>query len=161
LEPRMRQELPPGHYAFASLTSEKSLMAQAQGDLPTALKLADQAVDIDEASIKAGKQGAAYLPVLLVRRSAVELDMGKPNQAADDAGRALHLLLVGLQSGMLSSNVGRAYLTLGKALAALGKSEESRKAFLEAAKQLQDTLGPDHPDTRSAWQLAQVNPPQS
>jgi eukaryotic-like serine/threonine-protein kinase len=161
LEPRMRQELPPGHYAFASLTSEKSLMAQAQGDLPTALKLADQAVDIDEASIKAGKQGAAYLPVLLVRRSAVELDMGKPNQAADDAGRALQLLLVGLQSGMLSSNVGRAYLTLGKALAAQGKSEESRKAFLEAAKQLQDTLGPDHPDTRSAWQLAQVNPPQS
>jgi eukaryotic-like serine/threonine-protein kinase len=161
LEPRMRQELPPGHYAFAAVISEKSLLAQAQGDFPTALKFADQALGIDQASIKAGQQGAAFLPLLLVRRAGVELDMGKQDQAAADASQALSLMQAGMQSGMLSSNVGRVYLTLGKALRAQGKTEESRKAFLEAAKQLQDTLGPNHPDARTAWQLAQSGPPQS
>jgi tetratricopeptide (TPR) repeat protein len=161
LEPRMRQELPPGHYAFAAVISEKSLLAQAQGDFPAALKLADQALGIDQASIKAGQQGAAFLPLLLVRRAGVELDMGKQDQAAADASQALTLMQAGMQSGMLSSNVGRVYLTLGKALRAQAKNDESHKALLEAAKQLQDTLGPNHPDTRTAWQLAQSNPPQS
>jgi serine/threonine-protein kinase len=161
LEPRLRQELPPGHYAFGAVTSERSLLAQAQGDLPTALKLADQALEIARDSIKAGPQGAAVLPLLLVRRAGVELEMGKQDQAAADASQALNLMQAKMQSGMLSSNVGHVYLTLGKALRAQGKTEESRKAFLEAGKQLQDTLGPNHPDTRSAWQLAQSNPPQS
>ena len=150
IEPKLRQQLPPGHYAFASLTSDKALLAQAEGDLPTALQLANRAVEIDEASIKTGGQGAAYLPLLLVRRSAVELDLHRISEAEADAGSALKLLLTALQPGTLSSQIGRAYLARARALQLEGKSQEARASFQAAAEHLQATLGPDHPDTRSA-----------
>src|SRR5262249_39498789 len=65
VEPRLRRVLPPGHIAFASLTSEQSLLQQARGDLPSALELANQAIAITEAAIKAGKQGADFLSIAL------------------------------------------------------------------------------------------------
>jgi serine/threonine-protein kinase len=155
VEPRMRRTLPPGHYRFASLTSDKALLAQAKGDLPTALRLADQAVALDEAAIKAGGQGAVFLPILLVRRSAVELEAGQRDQAAADAARALDLLPTATQPGTFSCNTGRAYLALGRALQSQGKLDQAHAAFRSAAEHLQSTLGPDHPDTRSARQLAE------
>ncbi len=157
LEPRMHRELPPGHYAFAVLISDKALLARAEGDLPTAWQLANQAVAMDESAINAGRQGASYLPALLVRRSAADLDVGKWDQAAADAARALQLLRATTQPGTLSSNLGRAYLALGRARQAQGKTEEARSAFLAAAENLQDTLGPDHADTRTAHHLADAS----
>jgi eukaryotic-like serine/threonine-protein kinase len=156
LEPRKRRELPKGHYAFAVLTSDKALLARAEGDLPTAWQLANQAVALDESAIKAGRQGASYLPALLVRRSAVDLDVGNLDQAAADAARALELLRATMQPGTLSSNLGRAYLALRSALQTQGKTE-ARSAFLAAAENLQDTLGPDHADIRTARQLADAS----
>ena len=157
LEPSMRRTLPPGHYAFASLTSDKALLAQAQGDLPTALQLANQAVAMDESAIKAGGQGAIYLPLLLVRRSALELASGKADLAAADATRALDLLRTNMQAGSLSSNMGRAYLALARAQQAQGKSDEARAAFRSAAENLQASVGPDHQDTRTAVRLAKLD----
>ena len=61
-EPRLRKDLPPGHYAFASLLSERSLLELERGDLPKALRLASQAVDAVEAANKAGKAGRNFLP---------------------------------------------------------------------------------------------------
>jgi serine/threonine-protein kinase len=156
VEPRMRRALPPGHYRFASLTSDKALLVQAKGDLSTALQLSDQAVTLDEAAIKSGGQGAAFLPILLVRRSAVELEVGRREQAAADAARALDLLQSAAQPGTFSCNTGRAYLALGGALQSQGKLDEAHAAFGSAAEHLQGTLGPDHPDTRSARQLAEL-----
>ena len=156
VEPRLRRTLPPGHYAFSSLASEQSLIALARGDPRTALRLADQALVIDEAAIKAGGQGAGALPIVLIRRSAVELEVGRPDQAAADAARALSLLQASTQPGASSCNLGRAYLTLGRALQAQGKHDEARAAARSAVEQFQSTLGPDHPDTRSARQLAQA-----
>ena len=72
-EPRMRKSLPAGHYAFASLVSERSLNAVAEGDIPEGMRLADEAVAIAETSIKNGHAGAILMPTLLVRRSNVEL----------------------------------------------------------------------------------------
>jgi tetratricopeptide (TPR) repeat protein len=155
LEPRMRHLLPPEHYAFASLASDKGLLAQAEGHLETALQLADEAVVIDQASIARGGQCAAYLPTLLMRRSAAELASGKSEQAAEDAGRALELLQSTTATGKSSSNLGRAYLAVGRALQALSKLEEARGAFRSAAEQLEGTLGVDHPDTILARQLAE------
>jgi tetratricopeptide (TPR) repeat protein len=156
VEPRMRRHLPPGYYGFAALASDKALLAQAKGDLPAALQLANQAVTIDEAAIKAGGQGTPYLPILLVRRSAVELEVRQRDQAAADAARALSLLHTTTQPGTLSSNTGRAYLALGRALQAQDKRNEARAAFRSAAEHLQDTLGANHPDTRSARQQAEL-----
>jgi eukaryotic-like serine/threonine-protein kinase len=154
LEPRMRHLLPPKHYAFASLASDKGLLAQAEGDSETALQLADEAVAIDEASIARGGQCAAYLPTLLMRRSAAELALGKREQAAADAGRALEMLRSTTAAGTSSSNLGRAYLVQGRALQAVSRPEEARDAFRSAAEQLEGTLGVDHPDTIMARQLA-------
>lgn len=153
MEPQLRRALPPGHYAFASFASDKSQLAQAQGNLPLALQLANEAVAIDEAAIKAGGQGKIYLPTLLVRRSAVELEMGNRDQAAADAARAVELLHANLEPGTKSSNLGRAYLALGRALAAQGKNEEARLISRAAVENLEVSVGTHHPDTRSAERL--------
>ena len=77
-EPWLRKNLPPGHYALGAFASQQSLLAAAQGDWTRAQDLADSAVSIVESAAKAGKQGADYVPVLLVRRSDVELARGAP-----------------------------------------------------------------------------------
>jgi eukaryotic-like serine/threonine-protein kinase len=156
LEPRMRHLLPPEHYAFASLASDKGLLALAEGDESRAFQFANQAIAIDEASIARGGPCAAYLPVLLVRRSAVELALGKRDAAAEGAGRALELLKSTTAAGTSSSDLGSAYLARGRALQALNKPEEARAAFRSAAEQLEATLGADHPDTKIARLLAET-----
>ena len=154
LEPRLRSKLPPGHYAFASLASEKALLAQAEGDLPAALKLANLAILIDEASIRQGGQCAAYLPTLLVRRSQIELGLGQTDRAAADITRALELFRMTVEPGTFSSNLGRAYLAEARVLQARGRYSEARTAFELAVQNLEGTLGAGHADTVSARQLA-------
>lgn len=150
VEPRLRQSLPDGHYAFASLASAAALNALVRGDIPTAMKLADRAVTIDEAAIKAGREGSYYLPTFLINRSTVELAASRPKQAAADASRALALAQSSTKPGSFSSIQGRAYLVLGRALQAQGESEQAREAFRSAAEHLRVTVGPDHLDTRNA-----------
>jgi len=154
VEPRLQQGLPAGHIAFGSLASTRALIAQAHGDLPAAMKLSNDAVAVAEAANKAGKLGGDYLPLFLIRRSNVELQLGRAYQAESDAARGLTLLQTITQPGSSSSNVGRGHLALGRALRAQGKSDEARSAFRTAADNLRSTLGPDHPETRSAEQLA-------
>jgi tetratricopeptide (TPR) repeat protein len=156
LEPRLRRKLPPLHYAFAALTSDKALLAEARRDLPAALRLANEAIAIDEASIQQGGPCAAYLPVLLVRRSIVELELQQAQQAESDAVRALTLFRKAIDDGTLSSHIGRAYLAQGRVLQQEGKLEEAREAFALAATHLEDTLGPNHPDSRAARDSAEV-----
>jgi len=43
----------------------------------------------------------------------------------------------------------------GRALQAQGKRDEARAAFRSASEHLQTTLGPDHPNTHIARQLAE------
>ena len=158
VEPRLRRGLPAGHFAFGSLASERSLNALAKGDIPAAMRLADQAIAINEASIKAGGEGAVPLRLLLIRHSTIELAAHRPNDAAADAARALSLLQVATEPGTFSSTMGRAYLALANALEAQGKHDEARGAARSAAEQLQNALGPDHPDTRNARQLVGLVP---
>ncbi len=155
VEPLLRRGLPAGHIAFGSLASVRAIIAQARGELPVALKFSDEAVAVAEAASKSGRLGGDYLPVFLARRSGVKLQLGQPGQAEADATRSLSLLQASSQAGTLSSTLGRGYLALGRALQAHGKPEEARNAFRSAAENLQDSLGADHPETRSARQLAE------
>ena len=157
VEPRLRKALPPGHYAFTAIPSEQSLIDLARGDLPAALQHANQAVAIYEAAMKAGNAGESGMPMLLLRRSMIELQLARADEATTDAARGLKLLQAAAQPGTFSSSLGRAYLTVGRALQAQGKHEEARAAFASAAEHLQHSLGPDHPDTRSARQLADLH----
>jgi eukaryotic-like serine/threonine-protein kinase len=156
LEPRLRKSFPPDNLWFGVLASMQALLASGKGDFQTALPLADQAVTILEAASKGGQSGGDYLPIVLIRRSTVELEAGRPAQAGDDALRALKQFQDAAPAGMMSSNIGRAYLNLGRALQAQGKPNEARAAFRSAAENLQATLGPDSPDTRTARQLAEA-----
>jgi serine/threonine-protein kinase len=154
VEPPLRRSLPPGHYAFAALASERSLLAQAEGSPREALRLANEAVEIDEDSVKSGGQGAGLLPTFLSRRSALELETGRREDAAADAARAISLLEAVAPPGTFSCYSGRAYLALGRALKALGKTDEARADFHVAAQHFDNTLGPEHPESRAAHQLA-------
>ena len=60
------------------------------------------------------------------------------------------------EPGQYSSNLGYAYLNVGMALQAQGKADEARSAFGYAAKHFESALGPKHPDTGKAVQLAQM-----
>jgi tetratricopeptide (TPR) repeat protein len=160
VEPRLRRALPPGHLAFARLATEYSLLASARGDLPAALQLANQAVAIAEGSMKTGQGGDDYLASALVPRSDIDRQLGRADDAATDPTRAPNVLKKSEEPGTLSSNLGHAYYTMGRALQAQGKPEEACAAFRSAAENLQATLGPDHPDTSSARQLAESEPPR-
>jgi tetratricopeptide (TPR) repeat protein len=125
-------------------------MASARGDFPAALQLANQAVAIAEASRKAGQGGDDFLSSTLVLRSDVYCHLGRADDAATDAARALNVLKKSEEPGTFSSYIGHAYYTMGRALQAQGKSGEAYAAFQSAAENLQATLGPDHLDTRNA-----------
>jgi tetratricopeptide (TPR) repeat protein len=111
-------------------------------------------MEIAEAAIKAGQGGDDYLARVLVPRSDIERQIGRADDAAMDAARAVTILQKVAEPGVFSSYLGHAYYALGLALQGQGKSEEARAAFRSAVEYLQATLGPGHPDTRSARQLA-------
>jgi eukaryotic-like serine/threonine-protein kinase len=159
LEGRLRKRYAPEHYVFAELSSVRAGIALGRGDLPSAAHFATEAVELDEASMRRIGQCAALLTALLVSRSGVDLKSGQREQAVSDARRAIKLLEDREDPSILSSNVGRAYLALALALEAEGKPDEAQLAARKAYANLQTTLGPDQPDTRSARQLTNTRLP--
>jgi len=150
LEPRLRRSLPAGHFAFASLCSEQALLAQAHGDLHTAIDLANQSITLTEACVKRGVAGIEYMPTLLLRRSAIWLQMRRPDEAAADATRGLAILQQSAQPETFSGTIGRAWLAVARARQAQGNHDGARAALQSALQHLQNTLGADHSDTRAA-----------
>jgi tetratricopeptide (TPR) repeat protein len=149
VEPRLERVYPPGHVIFASLAAEQAALALALGDHETAVASSDRAVALAEASPHAPE----FLPKTLIRRSAIALALGRAEAAAADASRALALEVAQAEGGSVSGYVGRAYLALGRALGAAGKSGDARAALTSALDHLEPTLGADHADTRSARTL--------
>ena len=159
LELMIRKHLPPTHYAFANLASSRAAIAQGEGDLTLALKLANQSVSIGEAGLKANGGGAFAFPSLLLRRSSIEVAAGSPDEALADANRALGLLQAKVQAGTCTNKLGYAFLACARALDAQGKHDDARAAARSALEHLEKSVGPDHPDTRSARQLTAVRSP--
>jgi len=159
-ETRLRRILPAGHIAFAALALQRALIAQSRGELQQALALANEAVAGAEASIKAGRQGSDFLPAMLVSRADIQLQLHQPDAAAADAARALTILQQFAQPGVFTAQLGGAYLAQGRALQIQGHPDQAGAAFRTAAKHLERALGPDHPDTRLARQLAPPPPAQ-
>jgi tetratricopeptide (TPR) repeat protein len=142
VESRLKSKLAPGHIAFAALALEQSLSAEERRDLPSAMDLANQAVAIAEASIKARREGIDLLPMLLVHRSCLELQQRRAGEAAADANLALKILQKSAEHGTCSSDFGRAYLVLARAFQAQGKRDEARTAFRSAAERFQNCAWP-------------------
>ena len=158
VEPRLRKALPPGHYAFAAVIADRAMLELERGDTAKALQLVDQSIDALQATINAGKAGVNVLPLYYQRRGLIELQAGRPDAAVADMTKALELFQADMSRGVFSYRTGRAYLFLARALKAQGKEEDARAAARTAAEHLQSAAGPDHPDTRSARQLAGLDP---
>jgi serine/threonine-protein kinase len=159
VDPRVHRDYPPGSRFLVALGSEKSLLAEAEGDLPRALLLADQVVSKQEERAKEGQfdTGLFALPMLLVFRSDIELQAHQFDKAQTDAERAVDLLRKKNAPGTFSIYLGRAHLALGRALQAQGKMDDARSAFKSAAEQLEHAGGPDHPLASTARQFAGPN----
>jgi serine/threonine-protein kinase len=155
VEPRLQQALPPGHYAFAGIAKGRALIALENHRPLDGLRLMDEAISTIQASIKAGNVGGYLLPSLYVDRSRIDLALRRANDAEADAVRALTALHPDENSNDVSSTLGSAYLADARALEAQDKHAQVRAAALEALRHLQGSLGPNHPDARSAQQLAQ------
>ena len=143
---RFERMLPRSDLQFASLGVERSLLAAARGDLAAALSEADDAVAMAEAS----RQQPQYLRRVLRNRSEVNLLARRADRAAADAEKAVQLELQAAEPGGLSSNVGLAYLALGRALQAQGRTQDAQGALLSAARHLRPTLGERHRASRDA-----------
>jgi tetratricopeptide (TPR) repeat protein len=154
VEPRLRSALPPGHYAFAALASERSQTLELEGETARALELANLAIQICEDAARQGKVGAQYLPAMLRHRASIETSLRQFATAESDARRSLDLLLQQTRAGEFSQATGQAYLTLARCLTAEGRDAEGRVMAQHAADQLEKSIGADHPDTRSARELA-------
>ena len=149
VEPRFRRVLPATHVSFAALTSEQALLSQARGEIDRAIAMADRAVALAEPD----PQAREWLERCLERRSALELQLRRFEAATSDAERAVRLAVERTDPSSRSSYVGRAYLTLGRALTARGQTGEAKAALASALQHLESTLGEGHPETRSARQL--------
>jgi tetratricopeptide (TPR) repeat protein len=148
VEPRLVRMLPPGHYAFASLASEQALLAEARGDFPAAIAAANRALTIADGHDVFGT------PLLLIRRSELELAMHRVEDARADAMRAISLERTIVAPEAQSSTLGRAYLALGRAHLADGRVDDALIALASALDQLRPTLGADHPQVRLAEKLS-------
>ncbi len=156
-ERAMRPLLPPGHYAFASLATERAILAQQQSRPDVALQFINQALQIVEEAGQNGKAGAQFVPRLLMRRSGIELDGGKLPQAEADARNALKQFTAQERPGDYSIDTGRTYLALARALQAEGRDGEARSAAQQASLQLAKAEGPEHPEARAAAELSHAS----
>jgi eukaryotic-like serine/threonine-protein kinase len=154
VEPRLQSALPPVHYAFAALASERSQTLELEGDTARAMDLSNLAIHVCEEIARQGKSCSQYLPSLLRHRASIETALRRFAPAESDARQALQLLLQQTRPGEFSQSTGQAYLTLARCLAAQGRDTEGRAMAQHAADQLEKTIGADHPDTRSALELA-------
>jgi len=154
VEPRLRTVLPPGHYAFAALASERSQTLEVAGDTARALDSANLAISMCEEISQQGKTCMQFLPSMLRHRASIETSLRQFAPAESDARRALGLLLQQTRAGEFSQATGQAYLTLARCLTAEGRDAEGRAMAQHAADQLEKSVGTDHPETRSARELA-------
>ncbi len=77
-------------------------------DLTAAFAYAEQALATAERSVQSGGQGRDYIPVILTRKAGIELQLGRTQEAATDADRAVSMLSSAVAPGTTSLTLTRA-----------------------------------------------------
>ncbi|HEY6903798.1 MAG TPA: protein kinase [Candidatus Acidoferrales bacterium] len=150
----LRRSMPPQHITFGYLALERAQNAQAAGDRQKAMEYANEAVAIAQAWKKNTHSSGFYEGTFLITRSTILLKSNRVDDALADADRAIPMLQQVAIPGSSSSDVGLAYLAKGRALQAEGKRDEALTAFRFADQQLEDSTGPDSPESHVARELA-------
>lgn len=150
VEPMLRRDLPPGHYAFATIRLDRALIASERGDQKSALELINQAITMAQNAIRSGGQGAFMFPAIYVMRAKIELRAGDATAAQGDAEEAIKEASASLQPGDTSAGLGNAYYFLAKALDARGKRGEALAAMRKSAEVFEKSVGADCLYTQSA-----------
>jgi len=145
-ESRWKKSFPPGEIGFAAIASQYALLALARGDPRSALTKADESIALCEAT----PEGRDRLMIYLTRRAQIRMALEQFEEARADSARALTLAQKAAGPDVLTCAIGRAYLSLGRALAAQGKLEEARAAYASALKHLAASLGKEHAETLEA-----------
>jgi hypothetical protein len=145
----LRQRVPPGHGAFASVALQRANIAIARGKLAVARRLADEAL----AKAEAISPQDELVSGALLRRAQIGIAAGHAGPAVGDARRAVEIEMRRSPGDRLSSRLGRMLLTLGDAERAAGQSAGARTTLEEALRHLDATLGAGHRDTGRARDL--------
>jgi tetratricopeptide (TPR) repeat protein len=149
VDARFRAMFPPTHAAFNALAMDRVRLALERGDVPAATRLADDTVRLMESD----PTHRPSLPLALRHRAMVHLRAGRFAEALGDGERLLPIVRANVPEGARSSSLGIAYLTLGEALAGLGRNAEAKTALTEALRHLDEAAGPTHPGTVQARTL--------
>ncbi|UWZ86812.1 serine/threonine-protein kinase [Occallatibacter riparius] len=155
VEPRLAKMLPPGHYAFSAVPTERGLIALEKKDSAAALQFMNQAIATLEATVNHGGNGSFALPGVYLNRSMIYLAMQRPDLAEADASHARALLESKEHVHGNTSKLGSANLAEARALAAEGRMTEARTAASQALVQFEGSIGADHPDALAARRLTQ------
>jgi hypothetical protein len=91
-----------------------------------------------------------YLSLYLQQRTEVNMKLRRFDRVVVDAQKILTVEQRAAGPGQHSSRIGRAQLTLARALAAQEKPDDARRAYAAALEHLASTVGADHPETREA-----------
>ncbi|MGH9523284.1 MAG: protein kinase domain-containing protein, partial [Terriglobales bacterium] len=153
---RMARKYKPGSLPFGVLAFEQAQTAQAAGDLQDAGQSINHALDIVDVLARTGHAPPDYQSRMLTVRAAIELQLGRPGNAVDDASRAARLAEQVAIPGSSSVFVGQADLVLGRALQAQGDSQQAQAAFRSAVANLEPTLGKTNAEVVEAQKLAGI-----
>jgi serine/threonine-protein kinase len=94
----------------------------------------------------------------LIELARAEITLGRPADADESARRAVTLAKTYVPNGTPSFLVGSAEAELGEVELAAGRRDAARATLTRAADTLAKTLGPSHPATARARQLAESIP---
>ena len=147
---RYRRSLPPGHIAFAAIDLQRAGVAEARGDVATAMR------DIDRAAAGiAGLPHDGYVaPEILRRRATLLAASARYDDARSAARAALALDTQFYAPGVPSAYRGSSWLVLAHVEDAAGRADDARAAADHAAHDLCPALGDDHAECAEARQLA-------
>ena len=136
-----------GHPGYVGLWLGQSDLAEARGDLDTALARANDAVALAE-------QSGDDLPVrrTVLRRAEILVRRGEAERARTDAERVLGMLQKAAGDGR-SIDVARAAVVQARALQMVGRQDAARAALALALRHF-ETVGDDHPESRAARELS-------
>jgi serine/threonine protein kinase len=142
--------LPAGHNVGARYLLAKASLSAARGDFTAAAAQSSGAIALYEQLDCCEGQRAFALAL----RAEILTKVGRLDEAAADATRAVEVAKIAQANEAFSLYTGRALRALALVRRAQGRERDASAAYEQAAEHLANTLGMAHPDTVQAREAA-------